>query len=266
MTFYDTHMHSFLSFDSEANPEDYISKKTEILTFTEHLDLENTIFDKRDDIPDFDTIIEWQTAFKKENNIELLLGVEMGYVPGQEERLREILSKYPFDLILLSCHQNDRYDYMDEITGDTPEEMMEQYVDQLYHAVTTMTESQIFTHFDYGFRVHNVTKETFAPYKEPLKRVFEKVIEKGYAFELNGKSIHKYGTLDLYKWAVPVFIEMGGTIFSLGSDAHTSDEHFIAFNEMIELLEEHGIQEVAQYKNKERYMVSLEDVKNFLYA
>lgn len=266
MTFYDTHMHSLLSFDSEADPRDYISEKTELLTFTEHLDLENTIFDKRDDIPDFDAIIEWQKEFKKEHNVELLLGVEMGYVPGQEERLREILSKYPFDLILLSCHQNERYDYMDDITGDTPEEMMDHYVDQLYQAVITMTEGQIFTHFDYGFRVHNVTPETFAPYKEPLKRVFEKVIENDYAFELNGKSIHKYGTLDLYKWAVPTFIEMGGTIFSLGSDAHTSDEHFIAFEEMIALLEQYGIKEVAQYKDQERYMIALDDVKTYLYS
>lgn len=264
MKFYDVHMHSHLSFDSEADPQSYFTDKTEILTFTEHLDLENTIFGKRDDIPDFDELLRWQKKFLEEHQIDLLLGVEMGYVPGQEERLRDILATYDFDLILLSCHQNDRYDYMDEDTEDSPTEMMDNYVEQLYQAVTTMTEGHIFTHFDYGFRVHNVTSETFEPYKERLKRVFEKVIENDYAFELNGKSIHKYGTLDLYKWAVPTYIEMGGTIFALGSDAHNSDEHFIDFDQMIALLEKHGVREVAQYKNKERYMISLEDVKEYL--
>lgn len=264
MTFYDTHMHSFLSFDSKAEPTSYISEKTEVLTFTEHLDLENTIFDKRDDIPDFAEIVKWQRKFQKEHDIELLLGVEVGYVPGQEEQLKDILSAYAFDVKLLSCHQNDQYDYMDEKTDDTPGEMMDKYVKQLFEAVSTMTECQIMTHFDYGFRVHNVSSRTFEAYKEPLKRVFEKAIENNFAFELNGKSIEKYDTLELYEWAVPTFLELGGHIFSLGSDAHDASEHFLAFDTMISLLEKHGVTEVAQYKKQEREMVSLKDVKRFL--
>ena len=52
MKFYDTHMHSYLSFDSEEDPTAYLSKKTEVLTFTEHLDLDNTIFDTLTNIPE----------------------------------------------------------------------------------------------------------------------------------------------------------------------------------------------------------------------
>ena len=264
MKFYDTHMHSYLSFDSEEDPTAYLSKKTEVLTFTEHLDLDNTIFDKRDDIPDFDEIVKWQSAFQNEHTIDLLLGVEVGYVPGQEERLRSILSSYHFDIKLFSCHQNDRYDYMDEETEDTPDEMMRRYVEQLYKAVTTMTDCQIMTHFDYGFRVHDVTAELFEVFKEPLKRVFKQAIENDFAFELNGKSIVKYGTIELYKWAIPTYIELGGTIFSLGSDAHNASEHFIGFADMIALLEQHGVAKVALYKNQERYMVPLKTVKTYL--
>lgn len=264
MKFYDTHMHSYLSFDSEEDPTSYLSENTEVLTFTEHLDLDNTIFDKRDDIPDFDEIVKWQSTFQKEHNIDLLLGVEVGYVPGQEERLHKILSSYDFDVKLLSCHQNDRYDYMDEVTEDTAEEMMSQYVKQLYQAVNTMTDCQIMTHFDYGFRVHKVTAEVFEPYKEPLKEVFKKAIENDFAFELNGKSIVKYGTMELYKWAIPTYLELGGTIFSLGSDAHNANEHFIGFQDMIVLLEQHAVTEVALFKKQERYMVPLKNVKSFL--
>lgn len=264
MTFYDTHMHSYLSFDSEAEPASYLSEKTRILTFTEHLDLDNTIFDKRDDIPDFEETVNWQSRFKKEHGIELLLGVEVGFVPGQETRLHTILSGFDFDVKLLSCHQNNRYDYMDEQTEDTAEVMMDNYVEQLYQAVSTMKDCQIMAHFDYGFRVHDVSAETFESYKELLKRVFKKAIENDFAFELNGKSIEKYGTLDLYKWAIPAYIELGGTIFSLGSDAHDASEHFLAFDKMIVLLKQHGVTEVAQYKKQKRYMVELDAVEEFL--
>ena len=78
---------------------------------------------------------------------------------------------------------------------------------------------------------------------------------------MNGKSIVKYGTIELYKWAIPTYIELGGTIFSLGSDAHNASEHFIGFADMIALLEQHGVAKVALYKNQERYMVPLKTVK-----
>lgn len=262
MTFYDTHMHSHLSFDAEENPRAYFDSSTKRITFTDHLDLENTVFNKRDDIPDFETLIHWQQEFKEKDGIDLLLGVEVGYVPGQEARLNEILSSYPFDLKLLSCHQNDRYDYMDKDTGDAPEVMMANYVKQLYEAVSTMTDCQIMTHFDYGFRVHQVSVTDLKPYEEQLIQIFEKCIENNFAFELNGKSIAKYNTLDLYEWAVPLYIELGGTLFSLGSDAHNAAEHYLAFDQMVGLLEKHGVTEVAQYKEQELYLVSLEEVKN----
>jgi len=109
-----------------------------------------------------------------------------------------------------------------------------------------------------------IIAELFEAFKEPLKRVFKQAIENDFAFELNGKSIVKYGTIELYKWAIPTYIELGGTIFSLGSDAHNASEHFIGFADMIALLEQHGVAKVALYKNQERYMVPLKTVKTYL--
>ncbi len=264
MSFYDTHIHSKLSFDCQEEPENYVSDKIQRLTFTDHLDLENTIFNKRDDIPDFDTLFSWKKSFKEEYDIDLLMGIEVGYVPGQKERLNEILSSCNFDLILLSCHQNDDYDYMDEDIPDTPEESMSRYVDQLLEAVTMMPDCQIFTHFDYGFRRYDLDKNELEPYKEKLTRVFKKAIENELAFELNSKSIAKFHNTELYEWAIPTYQELGGTLFSLGSDAHRAEDHFLAFEQLVELLEKYEVDKVVQYENQELSFIKLEDVKEFL--
>ena len=264
MLFYDTHMHSKLSFDSKAEPTSYVKDKIERLTFTDHLDLDHTINDMRDEIPDFDTLFSWKADFKEKYQIDLLAGIEVGYVPGQKERLDEILNSHDFDIKLLSCHQNDVYDYMDDLPDEKPEDMMTKYVDQLLKAVTMMPDTQILTHFDYGFRVHDVSLDELEPYKAKLTQVFEKAVENDLALELNSKSIVKHHNTDSYEWAIQTYQSLGGTLFSLGSDAHQADDHFLAFDQLIELLEKFDIEKVVQYKNQELSFVTLDEVKAFI--
>lgn len=263
MQFYDTHMHSRLSFDSNEDPVNYINETTEVLTFTDHLDLENTIFDKRDDIPDFDQLFGWQKQFKTSHNVDLLAGVEVGFVPGQKERLEAIVSAYDFDIKLLSCHQNSEYDYMDEV-DEKPEVMMAKYMDQLLRALDEMSGFQIMTHFDYGFRIHDMTVNDIQKYEKNMVAIFKKCIDNNLAFELNSKSLIKYHNEDLYEWAIPIYQSLGGKLFSIGSDAHEAKDHFLAFDKSIALLEKFGVTEVAQFKKQQLSLYPLAKLKQEL--
>lgn len=263
MEFYDTHMHSCLSFDCDESPEAYVDEQTSTLVFTDHLDLANPWDHGQDSIPDFDQLFKWQEDFKKQN-IEMLTGVEIGYVPGKAKAIQRVLSPYPFDVAILSAHQNTTYDYMDVDTGKPAEEMINEYLDQLSEALDYFNDCQIFAHFDYGFRVHPLTEEDMTTYEEKLKTIFSKVIDLGMAFELNSKSIVKYDKIDLYRWAIPIYQAMGGKYFSLGSDAHKKEEKFNEFHTLIHLLEEYNVEAVCVYKNKERFLCSLADVKELL--
>ena len=266
MNFYDQHCHTYLSFDSEERPDNYFALGQKTLTFTEHLDLENPVNNGQDDIPDFNQTLAWQREMKEKNDTNLLLGVEVGYVPGQEERLNEILSSYEFDIKLLSCHHNRAYDYMDTKKSnedvESSELMMDRYVDQLLEAVTHFTDVQIMTHFDYGFRVHDVTLETIKErYTEKFSTIFKQIIKHDIAFELNSKSIVKYKNLDLYQWAIPLYQSVGGKLFSLGSDAHTASDYMLAFDDLRKLLKDHGVHEVALFEKQELKLIGLADLK-----
>lgn len=263
--FYDQHCHTHLSFDSEEQPENYISLGQNVLTLTEHLDLENPVNNGRDDIPDFDQMVAWQKSMK-EDDVRLLLGVEVGYVPGQKERLNEILSNYDFDIKLLSCHQNRVYDYMDtESTNPKVEAslvMMDNYVDQLLEAVTEFTDVQIMTHFDYGFRVHDVSLDTIKKkYTEKFVAIFEQLVKHDIAFELNSKSIVKYDKLELYKWAIPLYQSVGGKLFTLGSDAHNASEYMLGFDELRALLKRYNVHEVALFEKNKMNLVELDELQ-----
>lgn len=265
MKFYDTHMHSHLSFDCDEQAVNYISKLTETMIFTDHLDLENPVSAGADDIPDFNKQIEWQRTFKEAFGVELLLGVEIGYVASQKERLTRIVEAYDFDVKLLSVHQNGRYDYMDRDTPDNADTMINGYLDQLIDALEQMHGCQIMSHFDYGFRVHQLTAADLAPYEPKLMQIFALCVQKGLAFELNSKSLGKYQNADLYEWAIPRYQSLGGTLFSLGSDAHRVSEHFANFDQSIALLERHGVEAVAQFKQQQCALYPLERLKMELY-
>lgn len=266
MLFYDQHCHTQLSFDSEASPWDYAALNLSVLTFTEHLDLDNPVTGGQDDIPNFNQTITWQDTFVKDYSSRLLLGVEMGYAPGQEERLREVMAPYDFDLKLLSCHHNLRYDYMDTAADsnqlDEPTVMMDQYVAQLLEAIEVFPDVQILAHFDYGFRVHALSdEEVIERYGQQLTEVFKRCIANEIAFELNSKSIINYGKLNLYRWAIPLYKSLGGHLFTLGSDAHKVEDYQMAFAQMKDLLLEFGVEEVALYEAQQAHKVALKDLQ-----
>lgn len=263
MRFYDQHCHTQLSFDSEASPWDYAKLGLDVLTFTEHLDLDNPVSNGQDDIPNFKQTLAWQEEFSRDYGSQLLLGVEIGYAPRQTQRLRDIMAAYDFDIQLLSCHHNLVYDYMDTDKDtdklEAPEIMMDRYVAQLLEAVQQLPDVQILAHFDYGFRVHDVSTEWLIErYAEQLTEVFKQCIRQDIAFELNSKSILKYDKLALYQWAIPLYKALGGQFFSLGSDAHLVDDYQMGFKQLKELLLEFGIQEVTLFEAQKPRLVSLE--------
>jgi len=260
MKFYDQHMHSHLSFDSFEDPYNYISEDTENLVFTEHLDLENNANDGKDDIPDFDQLFKWKKEMAEETGVELLPAVEIGYVPHQKDRLVDLVNQYDFDIKLLSCHQNQDYDYMDEVDEKT-ETMVNRYLNQLIEALKDMPDSQIMAHFDYGFRIHDISAADLGPYEDKLLKIFELCIENNMAFELNSKSLFRYGKYDLYEWAIPKYQELGGKLFSLGSDAHSAEEHKMNFTEATDLLKRFNVDQVVVYKNQSPHYIPLEEIK-----
>lgn len=260
MEFYDTHAHSFLSFDSEEDPKNYLAKNIRTMALTEHLEMDYAYVEGDELVPKFDQILEWKKEWSNEGK-QLLMGVEIGYSKGNADKLRQAIAPYPMDLKLLSTHHNNVYDYMDEDANATPEEMIDSFLTQSEEAVDYFPDAQIFCHFDYGFRIFDMNIEQFAIYKERLISILQKIIAHGLALELNSKSIFTYENSHLYEYVIPLYQDLGGTLFSIGSDAHKAEEHYMGFGNLINLLDKYNVHSVVQYHKQKLSLYSLTDLK-----
>lgn len=260
MTYYDQHLHTHHSFDSEETFENYLDRfSPNTFVSTEHLDFQNPYVDGKDSIPEYIAYSNEIQTLSTQYNIELLHGIEVGYVHIHKERIEQFLSKKNYDIILLSIHQNGTIDYMDDsvLTLNT-HELIVDYYERMLEAVKSVDFANVLTHFDYGVRRLNVSIEEFKNIAEPyLIDIFKTIIDKNIAFELNAKSFIKYSNEKLYEYAIPLYISLGGTLFTLGSDAHIADDFELGFDEMTTLLKKNHVTQLATYKNQTLTLVDL---------
>ncbi len=264
MHFYDQHLHTYLSFDSDELFENYLAYQPEVFVATDHFDLHNPCSNFTDDIPDYDELLDKHMELESKYDTKLLRGIEIGVVPGQEARINTYLADHPYDLRLVSIHQNGQFDYMDDVVTTMDKfAVMDQYFTQMEHVLEHFHHGQILTHFEYGLRRLAVTPEELAErYEEQLTRIFKQIINKNMGFELNAKSFGRYQNASLYDYAVPLYQSLGGKLFTLGSDAHVAEDYRLLFPEMTQLLQRHGVTELALFNQDEIQLVTIESVEN----
>lgn len=256
-TYYDQHLHTHHSFDSKEKVENYLKKTTNQLVTTEHLDYQNPYDKFNDNIPNFTLYDTELTQLEETFNRSILRGVEIGYVPNHDGRIKEFLADKPYDLILLSTHQNGKIDFMDPVVQTLEKKrLIHEYYEQMIIAVEKMPSANVLTHFDYGMRQIEISAQEFQELAEPLLTdLFKKVINAELAFELNAKSFVKYKNKHLYEYAIPLYISLGGRLFTLGSDAHVAEDYELGFSEMKSLLKNNGISELSIFKEQKRQQV-----------
>lgn len=257
MNYFDQHMHTYYSYDSEEHFENYLSRAAgKYLVTTEHLDVNNPYTGYQDDYPDYESYTAEIATLNEQYGNRILKGIEIGYTPGDRNEIRAYLEGKTYDVILLSVHQNGKYDFMQkEILLQTLEETMEQYYGLMLAAATDFKEANILTHFDYGLRLYDVRVEDLQKVEPLLLQVFKKAVENGLAFELNSKSMFKYGNAHLYEYGIALYKRAGGTLFTVGSDAHVAEDYEFHFDDMFAMLKRHSIKQLVVFHNQQPTMV-----------
>lgn len=258
MTYYDQHLHTHHSFDSSESFENYLALSPEVLVTTEHLDFKNPWDNFEDSQPNYTDYAEEIDRLNQQQAIPILKGIEIGFVPEHWPLIQEYLANNTYDVQLLSVHQNGEYDFMDNVVLNLdPKGLIKDYYTRLLEAIETIDSANIMTHFDYGVRRLTLDVVTFQQLAEPyLIPVFKAAIRKELAFELNAKSFISYGNQALYEYAVPLYLSLGGQLFSLGSDAHKAEDYELGYDQMKAFLKKFGINKLATYQKGQLTLVS----------
>lgn len=261
---YDQHVHSSYSPDSDEKLEAIIRLAIErgkkAVVTTDHFDYDCKCF-KRDiliDMPSYTR--EVAQLQQKYDSIEILKGIEVGFRRDYLEQIHSYLQQHSFDLVLLSVHNNGVLDYSEDAFHElSVKEIFSDYFGRVMEAVEQMDNYNVVAHLDYFVRYG---KQQFRPQdyhdlRFLLSDILQMIIKKEKVLELNTAGLFRQGWIHPHPYILDMYLDLGGKLFSLGSDAHQISQYEKGFNEAIQLLQSYNIREVVQFRKRVPRLVSL---------
>ena len=252
----DYHVHSNFSPDSKAELEDIINnsldKKIKILALTDHLECDEDkdyysveYFKKREEI---------LKSFKKKysNKIEIKIGVELGQPQNNKNRLKEIYRELNFDYVLGAQHKGlNEKDLKDIDFSISSNENVMFYFEEL-NKITKIQNINCIAHLDlvrrYASRMG--VEIDLKKYRSEIRDILKSVIENGKGIEINTSGMRqKMGDFMPNIEILKMYKRLGGTIVTVGSDSHISQNVGRDILKAYKLLEESGFKYVALYRN-----------------
>lgn len=267
--FCDYHMHSEFSddslYDMEECVKDAISLKMQEICFTDHVDYGVKKDWAQGDIQyrngepianvDYPAYFKKLEAVKEKYKDQIIVrrGLEFGVQSHTISDYEKLFSTYPLDFVILSIHQvNDKefwtYDFQE---GRSQAEYYQAYYEEMYTVVQNFHNYSVLGHMDMLKRYDNKDGyNSFVEHKEIITKILQYIIKDGKGIELNTSSI-RYGLDDLMpsKELLKLYLELGGTILTIGSDSHSKDNLIHGhIEELKETLKEIGFKQFCTFE------------------
>ena len=265
--FYDFHMHTNFSSDSNATMESMvkagIEKGLKEVCFTDHVEFEPA---PPYDEEFFDPVI-YQFEIERLRNIygdkiKIKMGAEIGYQHQIVNRINQFINMDGFDFILCSLHSINKLDFHTKafFEGKSSEEAFKSYFEAYYECSKSNIAFSVLSHFDFLKRyTHYDGDKLFKDNFDVIKATFKKLIEKGRGIEVNTSGFTRYRlghplpSVDLFK----LYKELGGEIITIGSDAHSPDHVAEHFGTTYELLKSVGFKYVTCFEKMKPNFIKL---------
>ncbi len=270
----DSHCHTFYSKHATGTVDDVvrasIAAGVTVLTITDHapffIDQNNRLHESELDqyFSDIDS-----ARIKYGDQIKILRGLELDYMPGSEKYSRELLARYPMDFVIGSIHYVEvpnktmvRVWELSRLAGQA-------FLDCYFANLEGLLDSGLFDavgHSDTLLRgvPEDIFLRCFEPLLAPLAR-------SGIAFELNASGIRK-SSLDSTTgrevqgfWSYPSRELVAQLIshevpFTIGSDAHDPSDAGAGIAELLEALRPLGLKRISYYESRRRIDVTLDSL------
>ena len=268
----DYHLHTYYSDDSEYPMEqlvkDAISKGLAEICFTDHVDYGV----KADWMDMSDTYQPEEKAKLPVMNVKypayhaeisrlkqiyageitIREGMEFGMQVHTIPQYQKLFSLYPFDFIIMSCHQVEDKEFwtQDFQKGKTQEEYNRKYYEEILGVIKEYKCYSVLGHLDMITRYDPAGIYPFDRVEDIITEILKLAISDGKGIEINTSS-HRYGLPDLTpsRNILKLYRELGGTILTIGSDTH-EPEHLGAYvKETLEDIKGMGFTSICTFQN-----------------
>lgn len=259
---FDSHTHTSFSFDAnqDSTPrlmcEAALRKGLSGIALTDHFDVNGAvegIYDPFDADASFRAALEVKEAYR--GKLRVSCGIELGQATEYPKEAREFLNRHPYDFVLASIHNLPAVpDFYYLKYDDMPEALYNSLFSRTLEEADRLCDFagiHAIAHLTYMHRyLKNAGREiNFQLHRDRLEALFKKMIRKDLALEIN-VSLLRNG-VDLFmpdKELILQYKELGGSLITVGSDAHTPDAVGLHIEDAYAFLREIGIHAVAFYE------------------
>jgi histidinol-phosphatase (PHP family) len=198
------------------------------------------------------------------NQIEILLGMEVDYIPGIYSAQSKQIKALPTDYLISSVHYLDYLPDGKPWSVDGPDEWFDlgiktifsgdirKFAKRFAEVSCEMIEQNgfdIIGHIDkmyqHGSRYHNMNEKW---YRDMVREIIEIAGQKDLIVEINTKSYKKLGFFyphqSFFKWLADLSIRV-----TINSDTHDPENMDLAFSEAADALTDAGISTVFEFEN-----------------
>ncbi len=263
---YDIHLHTSFSPDSTASLNEQIESALDHglngICITDHMDYlfpveECPGYDNNPFIFDVDKYFkEIINASEKHKNIELLKGIEIGLQtdPDVISYNTNLINSHDFDEVIGSIHLIDKKDpyYPAFWEGKDPKKMLKKYFEITLDNLKSFSDIDTLGHLDYATRyLPDVSKYEPKEYMEITDEIMRFIIKNEIALEINTSGLKKgYGFTNPHSVLIKRYIELGGTLITIGSDAHSPDALAFGFEELSKELISYGFKDYTIFRSR----------------
>jgi histidinol-phosphatase (PHP family) len=255
----DYHMHTPLCHHAVGEPVDYARRAVELglpeIGFTDHSPMARDDFDNwRMSIHSLD---EYITRVRLAQNtfpqLTIRLGLEVDYLPGHEDWIRDLASRHPWDYFIGSVHYvSDSWDIdnpakLSEWKTRDPFEVWSVYFERLGQAARSGL-FEIIGHADLPKKFNIRPAQDCRPLYENFVNA---AAEAGCAIELNTAGLRK-DCREIYPCAELLALARARNVpITFGSDAHAPDEVGMNFAEAVALARNAGYSHALRFKRRQ---------------
>lgn len=253
---FDFHIHSSLSFDGNDSIDsiagEAVAAGLKEICFCEHIEPAHTYGIDWDGYVDFDEYTrQIEAARKKYPGLFIRQGIEAGLAVSSTRKIREYLSDKPLDFVIASQHViagKDPY-FSSYFEGKTKQEAEELYLKYLFDCIKDFEVYSVVGHIGY-VNQHSPYNAplSYAEYSDLIDRILKTAINAGRGIEVNASGYYKYGEPLPAPDTIRRFLELGGEIITVGSDAHYKNVVGAKYDEIIGLLQSLGAKYVCTFE------------------
>lgn len=267
----DSHSHTCYSKHATGSVDELVRASivagVSILTITDHapfpVDMDNRLL--ASELDRYFVDIE-QARMTYDGRITILQGLEFDYMPGAEAFTRDLLTRFPLDFAIGSCHYVEMPGKPMVKVWELPRLTAEVFLDRYFANLEGLVSCGLFDAVGHADTVlRGLPEDVFLRRFEPLLAL---LAHSGMAFELNSSGLRKSSLTPLTGqevqglWSYPSQHLLPQLIahdvpFTIGSDTHAPEDAGAGLAELMRVLRPLGLERISYYQARRRIDVDI---------